>query len=809
MEQFKSEALLYIELLTGSQSTPMTFQTFDDNYARKDQSLVAVLFGTIDDVWDRLVSLNNRGAGVFITPNETNQTGREAVDVIRVRAAWIDKDQGEIVPFKPEAEPSFEVQSKAGRHSYFLLKPDVFDPCGLEPYKEEVDPYPRGPDGSLLKKGIVQESFRDSQLNLSRYFGSDPKVQDISRVMRFPGFIHFKDPSNPFMISLVSPQQVSRKVYTLDFLDEIYFSPDTKVRYAPVVQTGETSLEVLQRLNLTQEQAFKKAKTRLKDFPPTVKGMGKKDNTANRSQHTLNLAIQLVIGYCLTDAQALQFLQGWNVKCDPKWQDRELIKYIADARAHHNEKLGGRLESSFTDGKPKHVHCPPAQDVLFVQNESAFRFLEADGGWSNQLCKKDAAADYIRRNYSEDDAACIIGHDNYKGARDVVFAPSKPSEFAVGPHTYVNRYKKPTLVETSGEFPLIERILKCLCDDDEGAIRYVKHWLARKVQNPGTRNGIALLFYGFSETGKGSLEQIMRTILGPSNCASIRNEDLLNKFNSHYIDRLLIWGDEILTKDDVYHAGVPERLKGWIDNPQVRLEHKGGVIKMVDNVASWIISTNSKLPLKLDEFDRRWTIINDGFTRKNDPRYIDQKRFIKTLYNPVDRSPSAAIVEETAHFGYYLRHLEIDYAFLNEPYENTARTEMINNAQGSTFHFFQSVEERGFDVIAEEVFDFMRNQNSYMRTPTDWDHAPYGIEVVVVQQVYREYCKMTSQVAKGRNTFYSEAISFGWEKDKNWASPKRQPTFKGVKMSDGYKPVKDNSEPNDNVINLALNKKGM
>ena len=56
---------------------------------------------------------------------------------------------------------------------------------------------------------------------------------------------------------------------------------------------------------------------------------------------TVKLALALVRGFELSDADALDVLGAWNAECKPRWSERELAHKVADAR----EK--GRLPFGF------------------------------------------------------------------------------------------------------------------------------------------------------------------------------------------------------------------------------------------------------------------------------------------------------------------------------------------------------------------------------------------------------------------------------------------------------------------------------
>jgi len=126
-----------------------------------------VLAGSLLEHADRLGELNQQGWGIYLQVNAGQ--GTTAKDIRHVRALFVDKDDGPLVdaPFPPGGVPSFFVHSGRGDHAYWLTPPD-------------------GPDGLA--------HFRDQQKALIRAMGTDPKICDLPRVMRVPGFRHTKDP---------------------------------------------------------------------------------------------------------------------------------------------------------------------------------------------------------------------------------------------------------------------------------------------------------------------------------------------------------------------------------------------------------------------------------------------------------------------------------------------------------------------------------------------------------------------------------------------------------------------------------------
>lgn len=109
--------------------------------------------------------MNSQGAGVFVV---VNAGGRRGDSINRVRALFADFDEAdEAREFGHLAlAPSIIVESSPGKHhAYWLSDPD--------------DPLPLG-------------EFTAAQKAIAATLGADPKVCDLPRVMRLPGYWHRK-----------------------------------------------------------------------------------------------------------------------------------------------------------------------------------------------------------------------------------------------------------------------------------------------------------------------------------------------------------------------------------------------------------------------------------------------------------------------------------------------------------------------------------------------------------------------------------------------------------------------------------------
>lgn len=193
----RAQAERFIEALTGSSDTPVTFQTFRDDQNRPE--LARVIHGTLDECWDRLVGLNESGQGIFTMANAGDFKGRSAGNVTALRSLFSD-DDGRTPPLlygQPPLDrlpPSLTVQSKRGQHQYWLTLP-----------------------------GEPLEAFTPAQAGLAARFGTDPQVTDLPRVMRLPGFLHQKakpgEVPQPYLVTVV---QTNEARYTIAQVLEAY-----------------------------------------------------------------------------------------------------------------------------------------------------------------------------------------------------------------------------------------------------------------------------------------------------------------------------------------------------------------------------------------------------------------------------------------------------------------------------------------------------------------------------------------------------------------------------------------------------------
>ena len=92
----REAARQFLHLLDPA-TADFTFQTFHDRSNGHDINN-SLARSTPDR--DEVLQLYNRGAGVYVTINQTDLTGRKSENIKRVRAVWQEDDDGHGGPFR-------------------------------------------------------------------------------------------------------------------------------------------------------------------------------------------------------------------------------------------------------------------------------------------------------------------------------------------------------------------------------------------------------------------------------------------------------------------------------------------------------------------------------------------------------------------------------------------------------------------------------------------------------------------------------------------------------------------------------------
>ena len=165
-----------------------------------------------------------------------------------------------------------------------------------------------------------------------------------------------------------------------------------------------------------------------------------------------------------------------------------------------------------------------------------------------------------------------------------------------------------------------------LSGGDEQATEYIYRWLAWLFQNPGEPAGVALSFTGKQGTGKGTLGNCLKRLIGRHAIRINHSRHLTGNFNKHLMDKVFIFADEAVRPTQ---RGDVAALKAIITEPTVAIEPKGIDIFDVNNCAHVMIASNDTwfLPMAPQEHERRYMVCEVADNRIGDTPFWEDLHF--------------------------------------------------------------------------------------------------------------------------------------------------------------------------------------
>ena len=170
---------------------------------------------------------------------------------------------------------------------------------------------------------------------------------------------------------------------------------------------------------------------------------------------------------------------------------------------------------------------------------------------------------------------------------------------------------------------ITNHILEAWCNGDEKLFGYVMMWFADIIQNPGNKPHTALLLIGGQGTGKSVICDVgMSAILGGFYGKSAKRDDIVGKFNSMLVGKLLWLSEESLFAGDKMSMQV---LKDRITSPTIDVEYKGVDKFQYPSYTRFIFTSNMEHAADLEHDDRRFVVL------RTSDKYQRNKEYFKKM----------------------------------------------------------------------------------------------------------------------------------------------------------------------------------
>jgi len=279
---------------------------------------------------------------------------------------------------------------------------------------------------------------------------------------------------------------------------------------------------------------------------------------------------------------------------------------------------------------------------------------------------------------------------------------------------------------------IIAHLRDIWCNGNEEQFTYLITWLAHMLQYPWEKPNVALVVKGGKAAGKSTVfDGILLPILGTLYSKMTHQEQLVGKFNSHTLYKLLLVAEEAYWAGDKTSEGT---LKSMITDKPKTAEPK--CVNAYDTYTYYrlaFVSNEARVvPATMDE--RRFFAIRVSSDKMRDATYFG------ALWNQIENGGVAA-------FMHYLMEWEVDRKLVfNPPHTDVLTEDILENMSAFerwAFEFLHADEEDEFitwdtSVPTANLFDHYKR----------WFKEAKELGVYVSRAEIGTQTKMTQEVKR-------------------------------------------------------------
>jgi len=217
---------------------------------------------------------------------------------------------------------------------------------------------------------------------------------------------------------------------------------------------------------------------------------------------------------------------------------------------------------------------------------------------------------------------------------------------------------------------------------------YIISWFAGLFTNTKGINMVALAMIAPPGTGKGFFLSFIRHLLRAVNLAELTGiQGVTQKHNTAIRNKRLVVVNEMSSTKDEFKANF-DKIKSLITDPRISIEPKGVDSYQIDNISNFILFSNHRDAIIVEEKDRRYAVFEMSDIHRNDTTYFDMledKCFNQETYD-----------------AFYTYLLDFPTVSIRTIPDTELRREMINLSKATPLKFLDAVVDEGlFDGETE------------------------------------------------------------------------------------------------------------
>ena len=174
-----------------------------------------------------------------------------------------------------------------------------------------------------------------------------------------------------------------------------------------------------------------------------------------------------------------------------------------------------------------------------------------------------------------------------------------------------------------------------IANGDEECYEYLLNWISLIIQKPNAKAETAIVIKGAQGTGKTMFTNRISKLLKGYSKKNVTNIDhIVGKFNTAIENNKLIVCNELASAETNKYLNS-DALKSVITEKQVEINQKNEKVRTCENVCNLIIVSNNDAPIKIENGDRRYVVLEASSVHKGDFDYFTElhKNFDDEFYN--------------------------------------------------------------------------------------------------------------------------------------------------------------------------------
>jgi hypothetical protein len=546
----------------------VSFQVFDE--AKNGANICPkIIHGWNEATFSTLRDYNKKGAGICFMVNEGNSKGRSNNGVVRIRAVFLDLDGSPLQPVLDAGlTPHIIVESSPEKfHVYWLV-----NDCPLE-------------------------RFKDMQTALATRFNGDGCVNDLSRVLRVPGFLHQK--AEP-VLSRILELNRDLSVYSVEeIIDGLGLDLSDHKRS----DVGRTA-------NISDKSFLRGA-----EIGGRRKCIVKVARHLSRNDFSVEEAVDFCIAFDkVRNPLPLEETDPGEVETVVRdiykryvEQDVDIPDFVVEMNATHFVSVEDGKTSVYSERFNYELNSTEIVRFTFQSFKDFYDRKEVQVGThanGKPILKGKGTAWLKSKMCAEYDGIALEPNANKL------------------PPNIKNLWKGFGVKPVKGDWSLMRRHLySVICSSNPEYFLYLIGWFAFCVQRPSELPGVAPVLQGGKGVGKGFVGTHFAKLIGRNHSMHITNaKHLVGGFNSHLRGRIFLFADEAFYAGEKQNESV---LKGLITEPTITIEGKGRDALQARNMLHVLMASNNDKVISASGDERRYFMLQVSNKHAQDASYFE------------------------------------------------------------------------------------------------------------------------------------------------------------------------------------------